>query len=367
MKKVLFIDRDGTIIREPHDFQVDLLEKLRFLPGAITNLAKIARETDFQLVMVTNQDGLGTAGFPESAFYPAQNFVLQTLADEGVEFADVFVDRTFPHENATTRKPGTGMLGKYLSGEYDLANSYVIGDRTTDVQLARNLGCKAIYINNPNFPLEDEANENIHTVDGWDEIYKIVLTPERKVSHRRSTKETDIVVELNLDGKGLAEISTGLSFFDHMLEQIARHGSIDLKVKAEGDLHVDEHHTIEDVAITLGEAFSIALADKRGMERYGFCLPMDDCLAQVAIDFGGRNWIVWESDFKREMIGEMPTEMFFHFFKSFSDKALCNLNIKAEGTIEHHKIEAIFKAFAKAVKMAVRRDGIELPSTKGIL
>lgn len=366
MKRVLFIDRDGTIIREPYDFQVDVLEKLRFIPGVITNLAKIACETDFVLVMVTNQDGMGTESFPETAFYPAQNFVLQTLADEGVEFADVFVDRTFPHENAPTRKPGTGMLGKYMTGEYDLANSYVIGDRPTDVQLARNLGSKAIYIENRNFPLDD-LDECTHLVSTWDEIYQILRLPERKVSHRRTTKETDILVELNLDGTGRAEISTGLHFFDHMLEQIARHGSIDLKIEAKGDLHVDEHHTIEDVAITLGEAFSKAIGDKRGLERYGFCVPMDDCLAQVAIDFGGRNWIEWDAEFRREKIGEMPTEMFFHFFKSFTDKALCNLNVKAEGTIEHHKIEAIFKAFAKAIKMAVRREGSELPSTKGVL
>lgn len=366
MKRVLFIDRDGTIIREPHDFQVDVLEKLRFLPGAITNLAKIARETDFVLVMVTNQDGMGTESFPESAFYPAQNFVLQALADEGVEFADVFVDRTFPHENAPTRKPGTAMLGKYMTGEYDLANSYVIGDRPTDIQLARNLGAKAIYIDNPNFPLDGGEGET-HTVTTWYEIYQLLRLPERNVSHRRTTNETDILVELNLDGSGKAAIATGLHFFDHMLEQIARHGSIDLRIEAKGDLHVDEHHTIEDVGIALGEAFAKAIGDKRGLERYGFCLPMDDCLAQVAIDFGGRNWIVWEAEFRREMIGEMPTEMFFHFFKSFSDKALCNLNIKADGTIEHHKIEAIFKAFARAIKMAVRRDGAQLPSTKGVL
>jgi imidazoleglycerol-phosphate dehydratase / histidinol-phosphatase len=366
MKRVLFIDRDGTIIREPHDFQVDVLEKLRFVPGAITNLANIARDTDFILVMVTNQDGMGTESFPESAFYPAQNFVLQTLADEGVAFEDVFVDRTMPHENAPTRKPGTGMLGKYMTGEYDLANSYVIGDRPTDVQLARNLGSKAIYIENPNFPLEDTEGDT-RTVRTWDEIYELLRVPERKVSHKRTTKETDILVELNLDGSGEAEISTGLHFFDHMLEQIARHGSMDLKLVANGDLRVDEHHTVEDVAIALGEAFSKALGDKRGLERYGFCLPMDDCLAQVAIDFGGRNWIVWEAEFRRERVGDVPTEMFFHFFKSFSDKALCNLNIKAEGTIEHHKIEAIFKAFAKAIRMAVRRDGTALPSTKGML
>ena len=366
MKRILFVDRDGTIIREPQDFQVDVLEKLRFLPGAITNLAKIVQETNFILVMVTNQDGMGTESFPESAFYPAQNFVLQTLADEGVVFADVFVDRTFPHENAPTRKPGTGMLGKYRSGEYDLANSYVIGDRPTDVQLARNLGSKAIYIENPNFPLEEDE-EDVRRVGTWDEIYQFLRLPERKASHRRTTKETDIMVGINLDGTGKADISTGLHFFDHMLEQIARHGLIDLKIEAKGDLHIDEHHTIEDVAITLGEAFTLALGDKRGLERYGFCLPMDDCLAQVAIDFGGRNWIVWDAEFRREMIGEVPTEMFFHFFKSFSDKALCNLNIKAEGANEHHKIEAIFKAFAKAVKMALRREGSELPSTKGSL
>lgn len=365
MKKVLFIDRDGTLIREPDDFQVDLLEKLRFLPGVITNLANIAGETDFVLVMVTNQDGLGTESFPETAFHPAQNFVIQALADEGIEFADVFVDRTFPHENAPTRKPGTAMLTKYLTGEYDLANSYVIGDRPTDVQLARNLGSKAIYIRNPSFPLG--GDESAVTVDDWSEIYELLRSPERRVSHIRNTKETQITVELNLDGAGSSSISTGISFFDHMLEQLARHGGLDLNISATGDLHIDEHHTIEDVAITLGEAFSLALADKRGMERYGFCLPMDDCLAQVAIDFGGRNWIVWDAEFKREMIGEMPTEMFFHFFKSFSDKALCNLNIKAKGTNEHHKIEAIFKAFAKAIKMAIRREGTTLPTTKGVL
>ena len=367
MKKILFIDRDGTIIREPVDFQVDVLEKLRFLPGAISNLWKISHETDYVLVMVTNQDGMGTESFPETAFWPAQNFVLQTLADEGVEFADVFVDRTFPHENALTRKPGTGMLGKYMTGEWDLANSYVIGDRPTDIELASNLGAKAIYIKNKSFPLDEVTDQTVFTVESWEEIYELLQRPDRLVSHRRTTKETDIFVELNLDGTGIADISTGISFFDHMLEQIARHGLIDLQIEAKGDLHIDEHHTIEDVAITVGEAFSIALADKRGMERYGFCLPMDDCLAQVAIDFGGRNWCEWDVEFKREKIGKMPTEMFFHFFKSFSDKALCNLNIKAEGTIEHHKIEAIFKAFAKSIKMAVRREGGELPSTKGIL
>lgn len=364
-KKVLFIDRDGTIIREPEDFQVDVIEKLRFIPAAITNLARIARETDFVLVMVTNQDGMGTESFPETAFWPAQNFVIQTLVDEGIEFADVYVDRTFPHENAPTRKPGTGMLGKYMTGDYDLANSFVIGDRPTDVQLAENLGSKAIYIRNANFPLDERSRAT--SVDGWDEIYSLLQYPQHRASHRRTTKETDITIHFNLDGDGKATIDTGIAFFDHMLEQLARHAEIDLTIAAKGDLHIDAHHTIEDVAITLGEVFSIALGDKRGLERYGFCLPMDDCLAQVAIDFGGRNWIVWEAEFKREKIGEMPTEMFFHFFKSFTDKALCNLNIKAEGTNEHHKIEAIFKAFAKSIKMAIRREGNRLPTTKGVL
>ena len=369
MKKVLFIDRDGTIIREPVDFQVDLFSKLRFVPGAITNLAKIAAELDFDLVMVTNQDGLGTESFPEENFFPAQNFVLQTIEGEGIRFVDVYVDRTFAYENATTRKPGTGMLTKYLTGEYDLANSYVIGDRPTDVELARNLGSKAIFIKNAHFELDDDLLSNTAKVNGWSEIYELLKLPERRASHRRTTNETDILVELNFDGSGQAEISTGIAFFDHMLEQLARHSSVDLKIEAVGDLHIDQHHTIEDVAITLGVAFTLALRDKTGMERYGFVLPMDDCLAQVALDFGGRNWIVWEAEFKREMIGEMPTEMFFHFFKSFSDKALCNLNIKAEGTNEHHKIEAIFKAFAKSIKMAVRRDSAQnvLPSTKGVL
>ncbi len=367
MKKVLFIDRDGTIIREPDDFQVDVIEKLTFIPGAITELASIARATDFDLVMVTNQDGMGTETFPETAFWPAQNFVLQTLEGEGVRFADVFVDRTFPHENAATRKPGTGMLGKYMTGEYDLANSYVIGDRPTDVELAKNLGAKAIYIKNANFPLENDFGVEVHRIDTWAEIGEILIKRPRRATLSRDTKETQISVDISLDGTGRAEISTGIAFFDHMLEQIARHGQFDLTVKANGDLQVDEHHTIEDTAITLGEAFAMAIGDKRGIDRYGFCLPMDDCLAQVAVDLGGRNWCEWEAEFKREKIGEMPTEMFFHFFKSFSDAAKCNLNIKAEGTIEHHKIEAIFKAFARALRMAVRREGTELPTTKGLL
>ncbi len=369
MKKVLFIDRDGTIIREPVDFQVDLFSKLRFVPGAITNLAKIATELDYELVMITNQDGLGTESSPEENFWPAQNFVLQTLEDEGVRFADVFVDKTLPEENAPTRKPGTGMLTTYLTGEYDLANSYVIGDRPTDAQLASNLGARAIFIKNTNFELDADLISNTVEVNSWDEIFQILRLPERRIAHRRKTNETEILVELNLDGNGRAEIATGIAFFDHMLEQLSKHSSVDIKIEAVGDLHIDQHHTIEDVAITLGEAFTIALTDKTGMERYGFVLPMDDCLAQVAVDFGGRNWIVWDAEFKREMIGEMPTEMFFHFFKSFSDKALCNLNIIATGTNEHHKIEAIFKAFAKSIKMAVRRDALRntLPSTKGVL
>ncbi len=367
MKRVLFIDRDGTIIREPDDFQVDVIEKLRFIQGAITNLARIARETEFVLVLVTNQDGLGTESFPETAFWPAQNFMLETLAGEGVEFSGIYVDRTFPHENAATRKPGTAMLTKYIEGDYDLANSFVIGDRPTDVELAKNLGAKAIYISNANFPLPEDLHDAAISVTDWNEIYDILRSRPRSITRTRKTKETDITVSLDLDGSGRADIKTGVAFFDHMLEQIAKHGQIDLEINAAGDLHIDEHHTIEDVGITLGEAFSDALGDKRGIERYGFCLPMDDCLAQVAIDFGGRSWTEWDADFQREMIGKMPTEMFFHFFKSFSDGARCNLNIKAEGTIEHHKIEGIFKAFAKSIKMAIRREGSALPTTKGVL
>ncbi len=367
MKKLLFIDRDGTLIYEPEDFQIDSFAKLKFLPFAISALGKIARETDYELVMVSNQDGLGTFAFPEENFYPVQNFILQTFENEGIVFAEICVDRSFGHENKPTRKPLTGMLKKYLGGEYELANSFVIGDRETDVHLAKNLGAKAIFIKNENFDLPE--SKDVFAAENWQAIYEFLKLPPRKVSHKRATKETEIEVELNLDGGGKAEISTGISFFDHMLEQIARHGAIDLRIEAKGDLHIDEHHTIEDTAITLGEAFALTLPDKRGMERYGFCLPMDDCLAQVAVDFGGRNWCVWEVEFKRENVGKMPTEMFFHFFKSFSDKAQCNLNIKAEGTNEHHKIEAIFKAFAKAIKMAVKRDisSDALPSTKGTL
>jgi len=369
MKKVLFIDRDGTIIWEPPDtFQIDSFDKLKFLPGVITWLGKIAREFDYELVMVTNQDGLGTESYPEHTFWPVHNLMMQTLASEGIQFAEVCIDKTFEYENKPTRKPNTGMLTKYLSGSYDLENSFVIGDRLTDVKLAKNLGAKSILMKNYD-KTEGWENEIDVVVENWEEIYNFIKLPERKVSHTRNTNETQITVELNLDGKGQASISTGIAFFDHMLEQIAKHGSIDLNINAKGDLHIDEHHTIEDIGIALGEAFLKALSNKKGIERYGFLLPMDDCLAQVAIDFGGRSWIVWDAEFKREKIGEMPTEMFFHFFKSFSDAAKCNLNIKAEGQNEHHKIEAIFKGFAKAIKIAVKRDSnnMNLPSTKGIL
>ena len=367
MKRVLFIDRDGTLIAEPDDFQIDSFAKLKLLPGVITWLGRIAAETDYELVMVTNQDGLGTDLFVEDDFYVVHDFLMQLLTREGIRFAEVCIDRSFEHENKLTRKPGTEMLTKYLTGDYDLSNSYVIGDRTTDVELARNLGAKAIFVKTPIFDVP-EGDTIALAAENWGEIYEFLRLPRRKVSHRRTTKETDISVELNLDGRGQSEISTGIAFFDHMLDQFARHASVDLCIRAKGDLHIDEHHTIEDVAITLGKAFSLALADKRGVERYGFCLPMDDCLAQVAVDFGGRNWIVWDAEFKREKIGEMPTEMFFHFFKSFTDKAGCNLNVKANGTNEHHKIEAIFKAFAKAVRMAVKRgSSTTLPTTKGSL
>lgn len=365
MKKVLFIDRDGTLIAEPEDLQVDSFAKLKLLPGVIASLSRIASETDYELVMVTNQDGLGTDSFPISDFEPVQGFLTELFAGEGIRFADVFIDPSFEYEGKPTRKPGTGMLGKYLTGDYDLANSFVIGDRPTDMVLATNLGARAIFLNNPRWA--SDADPTIALVaDDWQSIYKFLCLSRRVVREHRTTTETDICVELNLDGTGKADICTGIPFFDHMLEQVARHGGIDLTIRAEGDLQIDEHHTIEDVAITLGTAFSKALGDKRGIERYGFLLPMDDCLAQVAVDLGGRNCVVWDADFKREMIGTMPTEMFFHFFKSFSDKALCNLNIKAEGANEHHKIESIFKAFAKALRMAVSRDigNVSLPSTK---
>ncbi len=368
-KKVLFIDRDGTLIWEPPgNFQVDSLEKLEFIPGMLTYLRMITEQSDHELVMVTNQDGLGTKDYPEEQYNTVQNKLMKALNGEGIRFSEVCVDRSFEHENTNTRKPGTGMLTKYMNGEYDLESSYVIGDRITDVKLAMNLGAKAILLKNYDKP--DGWTDKISLVAAtWKEIYEYLVLSVRKVTHRRETSETTISVGLNLDGKGAASISTGLAFFDHMLEQIAKHGGIDLDISAKGDLRIDEHHTIEDVGITLGEAFARALGDKRGIERYGFCLPMDDCLAQVALDLGGRSWIVWEAEFKREKIGEMPTEMFFHFFKSFSEAAKCNLNIKAEGTNEHHKIEAVFKAFAKAMKMAVKRDAknMQLPSTKGTI
>lgn len=370
MKKVLFIDRDGTIIHEPiTDQQVDSYEKLAFLPNAISNLKKITQELDFELVMVTNQDGLGTSAFPEETFWPAHNKMLEVLASEGIEFTGIHIDRSFPADNLPTRKPGIGMLGKYLTGNYDLANSFVLGDRETDVQLAKNLGAKGIYISEQT--ISPALSDSLALAcTGWDAIYQFLKLPARKVSHQRNTHETKIQIELNLDGSGKAANQTGLGFFDHMLDQIAKHANVDLAVTVQGDLHIDEHHTIEDTGIALGEAFTIALGDKRGINRYGFLLPMDECLAQVALDFSGRNWLVWEASFKREMIGEMPTEMFSHFFKSFSDAAKCNLNIQASGENEHHKIEAIFKAFAKTIRMAVERDIKNLnslPSTKGLL
>jgi len=378
-QKILFIDRDGTMIEETPDEQIDSFAKLTFYPGALQYLPKIAKELDFELVMVTNQDGLGTASYPEDTFWPVQNLVLKTFANEGVVFSNICVDRTFLAENAPTRKPGTGMLTQYFNTEkYDLKNSFTIGDRKNDVLLGHNLGAKAIWLNNGSNMggAEFKAGEEeivhetavLQTTD-WQKVYEFLKLGQRVFEHRRSTKETDIYIKINLDGKGDAKVSTGVHFFDHMLDQIARHGNIDLEIVANGDLHIDEHHTIEDTGIALGEVFALALGNKKGIERYGFCLPMDDCLAQVAIDFGGRNWIVWDAEFKREKIGEMPTEMFFHFFKSFSDAAKANLNIKAEGDNEHHKIEAIFKAFAKAIKMAVKRDvnNMVLPSTKGLL
>ncbi|MGI4750258.1 MAG: bifunctional histidinol-phosphatase/imidazoleglycerol-phosphate dehydratase HisB [Janthinobacterium lividum] len=379
MKKLLFIDRDGTLITEPEDEQIDSFAKLEFYPKMLQYLPKIAKELDFELVMVSNQDGLGTEIYPEDTFWPVQNFILHTLKNEGVAFSDVIIDRTFAKDNAPTRKPGTALLTKYFDrDEYDLKDSFVIGDRLNDVILAKNLGAKAIWLNNQtNLGGSEFSGKNpeelkpviaLETAD-WEKIYEFLKVGQREIEHRRQTKETDIFIKLNLDGKGEARVSTGLHFFDHMLDQIAKHGSIDLEIEAKGDLHIDEHHTIEDTGIALGEAFAQVLGDKKGIGRYGFLLPMDDCLAQVAIDFGGRNWIVWDAVFNREKIGEMPTEMFYHFFKSFSDAAKCNLNIKAEGENEHHKIESIFKAFAKAIKMAVKRDvnNMVLPSTKGIL
>ena len=371
MKKILFIDRDGTLIKEPADQQIDSLEKLEFLPFVFQGLKKIVDSQMFELVMVTNQDGLGTSSFPEDTFWPAHTKMLKAFENEGILFSKIFIDKTFEREAAPTRKPGTAMLTEYLSPEYDLENSYVIGDRLTDLQLAKNLGCKGILINDGSLN-STIAEKGLNTTcslisTSWQLISEYLSKPARKTSVQRSTKETDIRIELNLDGTGISKNQTGLGFFDHMLDQLAKHGNLDLSVQVQGDLHIDEHHTIEDTALALGEAFQKALGDKRGIERYGFCLPMDDCLAQVALDFGGRPWLVWDAEFKREKIGEMPTEMFLHFFKSFSDAAKCNLNIKAEGSNEHHKIEAIFKAFAKSIKMAVKREGNELPTTKGML
>jgi imidazoleglycerol-phosphate dehydratase/histidinol-phosphatase len=377
-KKILFIDRDGTIVLEPNDYQLDSLEKLEFYPNVFQYLGKIAKEMDFELVLVTNQDGLGTNSFPENDFWPSQNFIIKAFENEGIVFDEIFIDRSLPEENSPNRKPRTGMLTKYIdNSEYDLENSIVIGDRITDVELAKNLGCKALFINkNENLGSQEskltfeeiEKNIVLETIS-WKAIYEYLKLENRTSEIYRKTNETDIFIKIDLDGTGKSVIETGIAFFDHMLDQIARHGQIDLEIIVKGDLQVDEHHTIEDTAIALGEVFSKALGSKLGIERYGFCLPMDDCLAQVALDFGGRNWLVWDADFKREKIGEMPTEMFLHFFKSFSDGAKANINIKAEGINEHHKIEAIFKAFAKAIKAAVKRDveKLILPSTKGLL
>jgi len=371
MRKVLFIDRDGTLINEPADEQIDSLEKLEFYPGVFNGLRKIADQTSYELVMVTNQDGLGTDRYPESTFWPAHNKMIQAFENEGIRFSHTFIDRSFPHENKPTRKPGTGMLTEFFSKDYDLANSFVIGDRVTDVELAKNLGAKGILINDGRLT-ESVAKKGLTeycalTTTAWEDIYKFLASTQRKASVLRKTKETQIEIDINLDGTGISSISTGLGFFDHMLDQLSRHGSIDLTIKVHGDLHIDEHHTIEDTGLALGEAFLKALGDKRGIERYGFCLPMDDCLAQVAIDFGGRPWLVWEAEFKRERVGDMPTEMFHHFFKSFTDTSKSNINIKVEGVNEHHKIESIFKAFAKAIKMAVKKEGNQLPTTKGII
>ena len=355
-QKILFIDRDGTLIEEPFDEQIDSFDKLHFLPGVFKNLRFICEKTDFALVLVSNQDGLGTSSFPENTFWPVHNFIIDTFASEGITFAAQHIDRHFPADNSPMRKPGVGMLTEYLdSNRYDLAASYVIGDRETDAQLAQNLGCKSLILGKDGM--------------SWDKIAEIVFAGERTAEMHRTTKETDVYVKLDLNGTGKCDICTGLGFFDHMLEQIGKHGMLDITVCVKGDLHVDEHHTIEDTALTLGECLGKALGDKRGIERYGYSLPMDDCLCQVALDFGGRPWLVWQADFQREKIGEMPTEMFMHFFKSLSDSAKMNLHIKAEGQNEHHKIEGIFKALARALKMAVKRDvqHFELPSTKGSL
>ena len=362
MKKVLFIDRDGTIITEPEDEQVDSIEKFRFTPGAITGLAKIAKETDYEMVMVTNQDGLGTPSFPEDTFWPSHNKMLQILEDEGVKFAEIFIDRTFPEEKAPTRKPGTAMLTRYLAQGIDTENSYVIGDRHSDIELAGNIGCKAIFFSNTPSPGALFFTKN------WNEIYKFLKSKPRTALVTRKTNETDISIHLNIDGSGKSDINTGIGFFDHMLDQIARHGGFDLTVRATGDIKVDAHHLVEDMAISLGETFYKALGSKKGIERYSFVLPMDDCLAQVAVDLGGRPWLVWNVEFKCTNIGEMPTEMFFHFFKSFCDNARCNINIQAEGSNDHHKAEAVFKAFARSLGNAVKTtENFDLPSTKGKL
>ena len=379
MKKILFIDRDGTLIDEaPPTYQIDSFDKLTFYTDMFTYMRRIATEFEYELIMVSNQDGLGTPSFPEDTFWPVQNFIMKSLENEAIHFSQCYFDRTFAKDNAPTRKPNTGMLTEYLnSDKYDISNSFMIGDRITDMQLAKNLGCKGIWLNNdPNLggaEIQDSrtALEAVIALETqhWSDIYHYLKNNARVVKHARNTNETKIAVELNVDGSGKADINTGLGFFNHMLDQLARHGKMDLTINVQGDLHIDEHHTIEDTAIALGEAFAIALQDKRGMERYGFALPMDDAEAKVLIDFGGRNWLVWNAAFTREKVGEMPTEMFFHFFKSFSDAAKCNLNIECKGTNEHHKIEAIFKAFAKAIRAAVKRDPLsnELPSTKGVL
>lgn len=373
LKKVLFIDRDGTLVIEPPvDFQLDSLDKLEFYPGVFRNMYNISKNLDYELVIISNQDGLGTPLFPEETFWPAQNKILKAFENEGVCFDDILIDRSMPEDNSPNRKPRTGMLNKYINGQYDLSKSYVIGDRVTDIELAKNLGCKAIWLSNQPDDILNEKKLSEYCVlktTSWEEIYKEVSKEDRTATIIRKTKETDIQVFIDLDGNGKADISTGLGFFDHMLEQIAKHSGVDLNITTKGDLHVDEHHTIEDTAIALGEAILQALGNKIGIERYGFCLPMDDNIIEVAIDFGGRPWLVWNTEFKREKIGDVPTEMFKHFFKSLSDSAKCNLYIKAEGTNEHHKIEGIFKAFAKSIKMAKKRDifNFELPSTKGSL